>query len=235
MLGEDETLPAFSMLHIFRPFLLAPNPLEIGCSSASSLALCSPQASKRRPRGIVLGEDVVPSSLKFTQPHCFSSFSFTSPFPLQAGDTFSRGTIPGGPNQLAKRSNSLRGCAQEIRRFQVPPPFCHFHLHLILYPLQIGYTFFPCVLSGLSRAPQFSQRSGPVASGSVLGEDVDAVIVPADACGGDGTLAFARGVRGRKPPLIIAVGENETVLGDTPEKMGIEAVGYVANHVFLFG
>lgn len=69
----------------------------------------------------------------------------------------------------------------------------------------------------------------------MLGEDVDAVIVPADACGGDGTLAFARGVRGRKPPLIIAVGENETVLGDTPEKMGIEAVGFVAKHVFLFG
>ncbi|GAQ81337.1 hypothetical protein KFL_000770300 [Klebsormidium nitens] len=115
---------------------------------------------------------------------------------------------------------------------------------------EIGYTFFPCVLAGLSRAPQFVPRGSPVSvqngpvnhqngpvrqddgrgvAGAVLGEDVDAVIVPADACGGVGTLAFSRGVLGKKPPLIIAVGENETVLEDTPGRVGLNAI-HVANY-----
>lgn len=48
------------------------------------------------------------------------------------------------------------------------------------------------MLAGLSNAPQYltneyeSQRNG-----CVVGSDVDSVILPADACGGDGVLAFA--------------------------------------------
>lgn len=71
--------------------------------------------------------------------------------------------------------------------------------------------------------PKFRDNGHGIA-GAVLGEDVDAVIVPADACGGVGTLAFSRGVLGRKPPLIIAVGENQTVLDDTPGRVRINAV-----------
>ncbi|XP_023734182.1 uncharacterized protein LOC111882043 isoform X2 [Lactuca sativa] len=102
---------------------------------------------------------------------------------------------------------------------------------------ELGYTFLPCVLAGLSNAPQYltneyeSQRNG-----CVVGSDVDSVILPADACGGDGVLAFANK---RNKPLIICVQENETVLNDTPDKFGIdvvkvsnywEAIGVVAAH-----
>jgi hypothetical protein len=91
--------------------------------------------------------------------------------------------------------------------------------------------FFPCVLAGLSRAPQFVPRGSKPIPRAVLGEDVDAVIVPADACGGAAVLGFSGGVktnRGErnKQPLIIAVGENETVLRDMPESVHIEAVWF---------
>lgn len=55
--------------------------------------------------------------------------------------------------------------------------------------MQIGYTFLPCVLAGLSSAPQYS-LSGDSRNG-IVGGDVDSVILPIDACGGDAALAFA--------------------------------------------
>jgi len=60
-------------------------------------------------------------------------------------------------------------------------------------------------------------------SNCIVAGDVDSVILPKDSCGGEGTLAFARASRKHKP-LIITVQENETVLDDTPDKFGIEAV-----------
>ncbi|KAG0606897.1 hypothetical protein M758_9G176800 [Ceratodon purpureus] len=93
---------------------------------------------------------------------------------------------------------------------------------------EIGYTFLPCVLAGLSKAPQFVERGHRGGSGTLWADDVDCVVVPANACGGEGTLALCR-KSGRKP-LLIAVEENETVLDDTPEKMGLENVIRVANY-----
>ncbi|CAK9157549.1 unnamed protein product [Ilex paraguariensis] len=88
---------------------------------------------------------------------------------------------------------------------------------------EIGYTFLPCVLAGLSNAPQYMVRNfESLEKGCILASDVDSVILPIDACGGDGALAFANARRNK--PLIIAVEENETVLNDTPDKLGIEAV-----------
>ncbi|KAG6579238.1 U-box domain-containing protein 11, partial [Cucurbita argyrosperma subsp. sororia] len=88
---------------------------------------------------------------------------------------------------------------------------------------ELGYTFLPCVLSGLSYAPQYlSNSSESLGKDCILANDVDSVIVPIDACGGDGALAFARSKHYK--PLIIAVEENETVLSDSPESLGIEAV-----------
>jgi hypothetical protein len=60
---------------------------------------------------------------------------------------------------------------------------------------QIGFTFLLCVLAGLSRAPQYvssldSWRA--TSSPTFWASDVDCVVVPANACGGPGTLAFAR-------------------------------------------
>ncbi|XP_051222711.1 uncharacterized protein [Lolium perenne] len=89
---------------------------------------------------------------------------------------------------------------------------------------EIGYTFLPCVLAGLSSAPQYvTRRHGTLDNGCIVASDIDSVIIPKDACGGDGTLAFARTGRKNKP-LIITVQENETVLDDTPDKFGIEAL-----------
>ncbi|XP_061375121.1 uncharacterized protein LOC133317278 [Gastrolobium bilobum] len=103
---------------------------------------------------------------------------------------------------------------------------------------EIGYTFLPCVLAGLSNAPQYSVRySESMERGCILASDVDSVILPKDACGGDGTLAFARSETNK--PLIITVEENETVLDDTADKLGFEvlqvsnyweAIGVIAAH-----
>ncbi|KAL2553384.1 putative lipoprotein [Forsythia ovata] len=103
---------------------------------------------------------------------------------------------------------------------------------------EIGYTFLPCVLAGLSTAPQYLVRNSESSDKDcILASDVDSVILPFDACGGDGALAFASGKTSRA--LLIAVEENETVLSDTPDKLGIhavkvsnywEAIGVVAAH-----
>lgn len=62
-----------------------------------------------------------------------------------------------------------------------------------LHTVQLGFTFLPCVLSGLSNAPQYlSKNSDSLGKDCLLANDVDSVIVPINACGGDGTLAFAR-------------------------------------------
>ncbi|KAL3677069.1 hypothetical protein R1sor_027017 [Riccia sorocarpa] len=95
---------------------------------------------------------------------------------------------------------------------------------------EIGLTFLPCVLVGLSRAPQYVSKAEQVnhsKNGTLRAPDVDCVVVPVNTCGGDGTLSFARRTGGK--PLIIAVEENETVLQDTPEKVGIDALR-VANY-----
>jgi hypothetical protein len=55
---------------------------------------------------------------------------------------------------------------------------------------QIGYTFLPCVLAGLSRAPQLVRKSNRGGAGTLWADDVDCVVVPSDACGGNGTLAL---------------------------------------------
>eukprot|EP00268_Persea_americana_P001977 TRINITY_DN10592_c0_g1_i2.p1 TRINITY_DN10592_c0_g1~~TRINITY_DN10592_c0_g1_i2.p1 ORF type:complete len:435 (-),score=77.29 TRINITY_DN10592_c0_g1_i2:536-1840(-) len=133
-----------------------------------------------------------------------------------------------------------------VKEFQIPcahaPALLPLPLSSSLCPRsaaeEIGYTFLPCVLAGLSRAPQYTVRgSGSSDHGCILASDVDSVILPNDACGGEGSLAFARS--SRKKPLIIAVEENETVLNDTPDKLGMEvvkvlnyweAVGVIAAH-----
>ncbi|MEG4491157.1 DUF3326 domain-containing protein [Microcoleus sp. D3_18_C4] len=126
---------------------------------------------------------------------------------------------------------------------------------------EIGYTFLPCVLAGLSKAPQFvtptvGQASGlsqfvtpTVGQASCLsqllgGQDahptrekfyanrrdferqglwvdrVDAVVIPATACGGSAILSLS----GRSSVQIIAVGDNKTQMQATPEKLGIKAL-----------
>ncbi|CAK7326713.1 unnamed protein product [Dovyalis caffra] len=133
-----------------------------------------------------------------------------------------------------------------VKEFQIPcahaPAMLPLPLTQDLCPKsaaeEIGYTFLPCVLAGLSKAPQYLVKdSQSLEKGCLLASDVDSVVLPIDACAGDGALAFARSKRNK--PLIISVEENETVLDLTPDKLGIEtvkvmnyweAIGVIAAH-----
>lgn len=86
---------------------------------------------------------------------------------------------------------------------------------------ELGYTFLPCVLVGLSRAPQFvEQQMRPAVSSATLWADqVDAVVVPATACGGEGLLSFSQ-----TSAQIIAVRDNHTRMQVSPEALGIKAI-----------
>ncbi len=100
---------------------------------------------------------------------------------------------------------------------------------------ELGYTFLPCVLVGLSRAPQFvrkiskshtqansgTERYEPrhSAFGSLWASDVDAVVVPADACGGSAVLSLSQ-----TAAKVVAVGENKTRMRVPPEALGIRAI-----------
>jgi hypothetical protein len=83
---------------------------------------------------------------------------------------------------------------------------------------ELGQTFLPCVLVGLSRAPDL--RPEPAVGASLLhGRDVGAVVVPAGALGGEAVLACAeRGV-----PLISVVG-NACVLEVGAAALGLETI-----------
>ncbi len=86
---------------------------------------------------------------------------------------------------------------------------------------ELGYTFLPCILVGLSGAPQFIQRTPnyTLAPEDIWAEGVDAVVVPANACGGSAILSFSN-----KKASIIAVFENQTQIQVPPEPLGIKAI-----------
>ncbi len=87
---------------------------------------------------------------------------------------------------------------------------------------ELGHTFLPCVLVGLSRAPQFIQRSQPGYCPQPMDiwvEQVDALIIPATACGGSAVLRLSQ-----TQTKIIAVTENRTTMKVPPTALGIQAV-----------
>jgi len=82
---------------------------------------------------------------------------------------------------------------------------------------ELGYTFLPCVLVGLSRAPALWPAAAAPA-GSIRPDQIGAVVAPAGALGGAAVLACAeRGVP------VIAV-ENPCVLSVTAEALGLEVL-----------
>jgi hypothetical protein len=127
-----------------------------------------------------------------------------------------------------------------VRTFQVPcahaPALMPLPLDPDLSPRsaaeELGYTFLPCVLVGLSRAPQFVERQNPNSQfsiptqnftsrpGDIWASDVDAVVVPASACGGSALLSLSRQSRTQ----IIAVEGNQTSMQVSPEDLGIQAI-----------
>ena len=116
-----------------------------------------------------------------------------------------------------------------VRAFRVPCAHAPALLPLPIDPQlsprsaaeELGYTFLPCVLVGLSRAPQFIDRLAPPQPPDIWAEQVDAIVIPETACGGSGVLSFA----GSMPhqPLIIAVRDNQTRMQVPPAAVGIRA------------
>lgn len=80
---------------------------------------------------------------------------------------------------------------------------------------ELGYTFLPCVLVGLSRAPRFTEFPNPHA---IWADEVDALVIPASACGGSATLSLSQ-----TKTRIIAVEENRTKIQVPPEALGMRS------------
>jgi len=116
-----------------------------------------------------------------------------------------------------------------VREFQIPCAHAPALLPLPLDPQlsprcaaeELGYTFLPCVLVGLSRAPQFVVKGTDELPqpGDIWVDGVDAVVVPATACGGSGLLSLSQ-----SRAKIIAVTDNVTQMTVPPEAIGIKAL-----------
>lgn len=112
-----------------------------------------------------------------------------------------------------------------VRTFQIP---CAHSPALLPLPLdpnlsprsaaeELGYTFLPSILVGLNRAPHFVTE--PSLGSDIWANQVDAVVVPATACGGSALLSLSQlGVQ------VITVQENQTQMQVPPEPLGIKAI-----------
>ncbi|BAZ38105.1 hypothetical protein NIES4101_40400 [Calothrix sp. NIES-4101] len=129
-----------------------------------------------------------------------------------------------------------------VREFQIPcahgPAFLPPPLDSQLSPRsaaeEIGYTFIPSVLVGLHRAPQFIVSGGYPTLNDIWANQVDAVIVPASACGSSAVLSLSQ-----QQCLIVAIEENHTQVQVPPQPLGVkslqvnsylEAIGVIAAH-----
>ncbi|MFY0608845.1 MAG: DUF3326 domain-containing protein [Candidatus Atelocyanobacterium thalassa] len=81
---------------------------------------------------------------------------------------------------------------------------------------ELGYTFLSSVLVGLSRAPQFITKQR---FHSIWADDIDALVVPATACGGSSIFSFSQ-----RDSLIIAVTENKTTIDVPSESLGLKTI-----------
>jgi hypothetical protein len=126
-----------------------------------------------------------------------------------------------------------------VRAFQVPcahaPALQPLPLDASISPRsaaeELGHTFLPCVLVGLSRAPRYQSRYSSVGQattnqGSTSGyphwihaHDVDVVLTPATACGGSALLSW-----GSSRATVIVVEDNLTALAVRPEPLGLQVI-----------
>ncbi len=118
-----------------------------------------------------------------------------------------------------------------VRTFKIPcahaPALASIPLDPTISPRaaaeELGHTFLPCVLAGLSRAPQFVDGQLPppglVADSTIISaHHVDAVVVPATAFGGSAVMSLAQASQ------VIAVGENSTAMAVRAADLGIDAI-----------
>ncbi len=113
-----------------------------------------------------------------------------------------------------------------VRQFQIPAAHAPALQPLPVAPNvspkaaaeELGYTFLPCILVGLARAPQFVTEY-KVSPHLIWSEEVDALIIPASACGGSAALSFSN-----SETTIITVEENVTSLKVPPEPLGMKTI-----------
>lgn len=101
---------------------------------------------------------------------------------------------------------------------------------------ELGHTFLPCVLVNLGRAPSLLTGSEKPQPTDIWADDVDAIVVPAGACGGPAMMSLLGG----QSTLCIAVEENTCCLevsADALRASGVivvrsymEAIGVLAAH-----
>jgi hypothetical protein len=84
---------------------------------------------------------------------------------------------------------------------------------------ELGFTFLPCVLVGLSRAPDLLHAHTPWGANEISMAEVGAVVAPAGALGGEAVLEALK----REIPLI-AVQSNRCLLGVTAAALGWDEI-----------
>jgi len=94
---------------------------------------------------------------------------------------------------------------------------------------ELGYTFLPCVLVGLSRAPQLVTDPRYLLPTDLRSEQINAVIAPSNCAGSPALLAWAE----QQTPCIF-VQQNRTILDVLPSDVGIEGT-IVANYLEALG
>ncbi|MEA5617681.1 DUF3326 domain-containing protein [Cronbergia sp. UHCC 0137] len=116
-----------------------------------------------------------------------------------------------------------------VRTFQIPcahapalaPSPVDPHLSPRSAAEELGYTFLPCVLVGLSNAPQFIVKKELTNSLAIdiWADQVDAAIAPANACGSSALLSLSQ-----QQCQIITVTENQTLIEVSASALGIKSI-----------
>ncbi|WP_017659713.1 DUF3326 domain-containing protein [Baaleninema simplex] len=145
-------------------------------------------------------------------------------FPDESGDAFDRYRSGQGVDPIAGAEAVISHLV--VRQFQIPAAHAPALSPLPADPSvspraaaeELGYTFLPCVLVGLSRAPQFADASTGE-EGIVRSRDIDAIVVPETACGGSAILNLSQ-----TAARIVAVRNNQTQMRVPPAALGIRAI-----------
>ena len=121
-----------------------------------------------------------------------------------------------------------------VRHFKIPcahaPALSPLELDSSISPKsaaeELGHTFLPCVLVGLSRAPQFVEANSMAAnsfdrpqSTDIHRNQVNALVLPESACGGSALLHLSQ-----TSTQIITVRENTSRMQVTPADLGIRSI-----------
>lgn len=116
-----------------------------------------------------------------------------------------------------------------VRQFQIPcahaPALRPLPLDASISPRsaaeELGFTFLPCVLVGLNQAPQYViNRQNCNNSQVIWADEIDALIIPENACGGSAILSLSQ----NKDLKIITVKDNQTKLNVKAKDLGIKAI-----------